>query len=512
MRDRFAQDSCSTNLQTAQNRSGQSASTPEDSDSQATSHRLSWQRKYCLYLFFSDAIVAIAAVMTAEFLRFGDASPAVVGAASLRYSIVSFIIAATWLWVLAAYRSRSPSVIGAGVEEYSRVWAATMTEFGAIAIVSMLLKLDIARGYLAIALPLGLLGLTLNRRLARRLVVALRRRGQMLNAVLAVGELESVRALAESVARHPEDGYTVVAACIPGRGGDRVTHLPDLGDVPVYPDDGNFAPAIRSSRADTVAVTSTDHLGPRGFRDLSWQLDKLDVDLVVSPGMVDLAGPRLRIRSLARVPLIQIAKPRYEGAKGFQKRAFDACFSAAVLLAASPVLLAAAMAIKITTNGPVFYTAERIGLNGEPFRMIKFRTMVVDAEKRLQELTHLNETDGLLFKIRSDPRVTTVGRHLRHYSIDELPQFINVLRGQMSVVGPRPPLAKEVAEYDDLVRRRLLVRPGITGLWQVSGRSDLSWDDSIRLDLSYVENWSMLKDLAIALMTVRVVLRGSGAY
>ncbi|WP_353365727.1 sugar transferase [Mycobacterium sp.] len=456
--------------------------------------------------------MATLAVVTAEFLRFGGKSPRVAGYSSLDYPIVSIIIIVTWLWLLAVYRTRAPVVIGAGSEEFRRLWSATMTEFGAIAILSMLLKLDIARGYLAIALPLGVVGLTLNRRLARRVVVSLRRRGRMLNAVLAVGALQSVRGLVESVARHPEDGYTVVAACIPGRGGVDVTDVAELGDLPLYPDNGNFEEAIRASGAHTVAVTSTDHLGPCGFRDLSWQLEKLDVDLVVSPGMVDLAGPRLAVRSLARVPLIQIAKPRYDGAKGFQKRAFDLCFSLMVLAAALPVMLLAATAIKLTSKGQVFYTAERIGLNGEPFRMIKFRTMIADAEQRLTEVIHLNEGDGLLFKIQSDPRVTRVGRFLRHYSIDELPQFINVLRGEMSVVGPRPPLPAEVASYDDQIRRRLLVRPGITGLWQVSGRSALSWEDSVRLDLSYVDNWSMLADLAIALMTVRAVICGSGAY
>ena len=478
----------------------------------AQGSRGAWERRYSRYLFASDAVVATLAVITGEFLRFGGKSPSVAGYSSLDYQIVSVIIIVIWLWLLAVYRTRAAGVIGAGSEEFRRLWAATMTAFGAIAISSMLLKLDIARGYLAIALPLGVVGLTLNRRFARRVVAGLRRRGRMLSAVLAVGELKSVCGLAESLARHPEDGYTVVAACLPGRGGSGVTYVDALGDLPLYPDKGNFEEAIRCSGADTVAVTSTDHLGPRGFRDLSWQLEKLDVDLVVSPGMVDLAGPRLTVRPLARVPLIQIAKPRYDGAKGFQKRAFDLCFSLLVLVMAFPVMLFAAVAIKLTSRGPVFYTAERIGLNGKPFRMIKFRTMTVDAERQLAELIHLNDGDGLLFKIRSDPRVTRVGRLLRHFSIDELPQFMNVLRGDMSVVGPRPPLPSEVASYNDNLRRRLLVRPGITGLWQVSGRSDLSWEDSVRLDLSYVENWSMLADLAIALTTVRAVIRGTGAY
>jgi lipopolysaccharide/colanic/teichoic acid biosynthesis glycosyltransferase len=182
-------------------------------------------------------------------------------------------------------------------------------------------------------------------------------------------------------------------------------------------------------------------------------------------------------------------------------------------LAASPIMIVAAVAVKVTSRGPVFYRAERIGLDGVPFRMIKFRTMVVDADQRLTEMADLNDSiGGVLFKIRSDPRVTRAGRFLRRYSIDELPQFINALRGEMSVVGPRPPLRCEVEAYDHRIRRRLLVRPGITGLWQVSGRSNLAWEDSVRLDLSYVENWSTLSDLVIAAKTVTAICRGSGAY
>lgn len=474
--------------------------------------RAAWQRRYALQLQITDILVATCAVLLAESLRFGSGSAILTGQRWLDYSVVSILIILSWAWFLAIYHTRALGIIGAGAEEFRRVWTATLSLFGAIAIVSMLFKLDLARGYLAIALPLGLAGLTLNRRLARVVVARMRRRGRLLCKVLAVGEPRSLRALVESLARHPEDGYTVVAVCTPGHLGRGVLQVPGVGALPLLPYSGGVTAAVAACDADTVAVTSTGHLGPRGIRDLSWQLDKLDVDLVVSPGMVDLAGPRLTVRPAAGLPLIQVAKPRYEGAKRFQKRAFDVCFSLLMLSAALPVLLIAAAAIKLTSKGPVFYTAERIGLDGKPFRMIKFRSMVVDADQRLAEVIHLNESDGLLFKIQSDPRVTPVGRLLRRYSIDELPQFINVLRGEMSVVGPRPPLPKEVASYDDELRRRLLVRPGITGLWQISGRSDLSWEDSMRLDLSYVENWSMVGDLAIAIATVQAVFRGSGAY
>ncbi len=475
-------------------------------------HLRSWQHQYSLWLRLSDAATVIVVLALAQALRFGNVTSGSLSQYSyIAYLFVSVSIGAGWAAALAIYRTRSPRVIGAGLEEYQRVWTATLSLFGGIAVVSTLLKLDIARGYLAIAFPLGLAALTLNRWIARQYVTARRRNGKYMNSVLAVGQLESVRSLAQSLARSPTDGYTVVGVCAPGPGRRESVTIPSVGEIPAYPYGEDLAAVIASSGADTVALTS-GHFGPDEIRDLSWQLEKLDVELIVSPGMVDVSSPRLTVRPVGGLLLINIDRPQYDGAKRLQKRAFDVAFSFLVLLVASPVLLFAALAVKMNSRGPVFYCAERIGLDSKPFQMIKFRTMVVDADRRLADVAHLNEGGGVLFKIRKDPRVTPVGRFLRRYSVDELPQFINVLLGQMSVVGPRPPLRSEVESYNDRVRRRLLVRPGITGLWQVSGRSDLSWEDSVRLDLSYVENWSMLSDLAIAAKTFNAVLRGSGAY
>lgn len=477
--------------------------------------RARWQHRYGDWLLASDVSVLTGVVAVAQIVRFGTVTNGSLwaGNGSVAYSGVSVLIVLAWALGLAIYHTRAPQVIGAGPEEFRRVWTATLAVFGVLAVVSTLFKLDLARGYLAIAFPLGLVALSVNRRLARAYVSAQRRRGRYLTAVLAVGELRSVAVLARSLTQHPADGYTVVGVCTPG--GPQRGHLvvPDLGRLRVFPYEDDIRYAIAASQADTVALTSTGVLGPDGVHDLSWQLEELGVDLVVSPGIVDVAGPRLTVRPVADLPLIQVDKPQYQGAKQFQKRAFDVCFSLLALLAAGPIMAVAAVAVKVTSPGPVFYRSERTGLDGLPFQMIKFRTMVVDADRQLAQLVGLNDSvGGVLFKIRKDPRVTRAGRWLRRYSIDELPQFINVLRGEMSVVGPRPPLPCEVETYDQRVRRRLLVRPGITGLWQISGRSDLSWEDSVRLDLSYVENWSMLSDLAIAAKTVSAIGGGKGAY
>lgn len=481
----------------------------------AKSPRAQWQQRYGNWLVASDVLVVSAVVAIAQILRFGNVTAGGLwaGHTVVAYSAVSVLIVAAWTLVLAIYHTRAQCVIGAGLEEFRRVWTATLWVFGVIAVLATSLKLEIARGYLAIAFPLGLLALTINRHLARRYVAAQRRRGRFMTAVLAIGEPISVTVLAQSLTQRPADGYSVVGVCPLGAEQRDSLVVPGLGPVPVFPYDGDIRHAIAASEADTVALTSSGELGPEGIRDLSWQLEKLGVDLLVAPGIVDVAGPRLTVRPVADLPLIHVDKPQYQGAKRFQKRAFDVCFSLLALLAASPVMIAAAVAVKLTSRGPIFYRAERIGLDGAPFRMIKFRSMVVDADKKLAEVADLNESvGGVLFKIRKDPRVTSVGRILRRYSIDELPQFFNVLFGDMSVVGPRPPLRCEVETYDHRVRRRLLVRPGITGLWQVSGRSDLPWEDSVRLDQSYVENWSMLSDLAIAAKTVGVIVGGAGAY
>lgn len=475
-----------------------------------------WQRGYARRLVFVDVVGVLAAVGLAQWLRFGALTGGVSTSTfqNVDYALVSGAIAAAWLAALTINHSRSTRIIGSGAEEYRRVLLATLAVFGGVAIISMLFKLEIARGYLMIALPVGMLVLTFFRWVARQFVVRVRQKyGRCITRVLVVGSAPAVRDLTTSLHRDSRSEYEVVGACIPGPLPRTQIDVPGVGAVPTFGDETNVVGAVTATNSHAVAVTATERLNGRGIRDLSWELEKLDIDLLVAPGVVDIAGPRLQMRPVAGLPLIHVEKPQYHGAKRFQKRLFDLLFSGSVLLFGLPVLFAVGLAVKLTSKGPVFYRQERVGLDGRPFEMIKFRTMVVDADKMVDKLASMNESEGgVLFKIRDDPRVTSVGRILRKYSIDELPQFINVLKRDMSVVGPRPPLANEVKSYDDHARKRLLVRPGITGLWQVSGRSDLSWEDSVRLDLFYVENWSMISDLIIAFKTVKAMLGHSGAY
>ncbi|MBO0677700.1 sugar transferase [Mycolicibacterium sp. S2-37] len=473
-----------------------------------------WQRTYSRRLIAVDTVGVALAVGFAQWLRFGILPGAGISYQASDYSIVSVAIAVGWMLALSINRARSPRIIGSGTEEYRRVWLATLSTFGAVAIISMLFKLEIARGYLMIALPVGIVFLFVFRWFVRRAIASQRAKyGRCITRLLVVGNPHAIRDLAKSLTRESNSEYEVVGACVPSGFSRPAIEVPGGVSIPTFGDETNVVRAVLATGSHAVAVAATERMDGRGMRDLSWELEGIDVDLLVAPGVVDVAGPRLLMRPVAGLPLIHVEKPQYNGAKRFQKRLFDLVFSGSVLLFGLPLLVAVAIAVKTTSRGPIFYRSERIGLDGRPFEMIKFRTMCNGADRSVADLADLNECDGgVLFKIRDDPRVTQVGRVLRKYSIDELPQFINVLKHDMSVVGPRPPLASEVRTYDDHVRRRLLVRPGITGLWQVSGRSDLSWDDSVRLDLFYVENWSMISDLLIALKTVRAMMRPSGAY
>lgn len=472
-----------------------------------------WRDQYSQHLRISDSVIVCASVLLAQYVRFGEIANTS-GYSDPTMTLFSFLFAALWLSALAVFQTRSTRIIGAGIEEYRRIGTASFWTFGIIAMVTLLAKVDLARGYLAIALPVGTLGLLASRSVWRKHINRKRIQGECQTRVLAIGDRQSVSDLAHELARDPVAGCVVVGVCIPGYGPARGNALTIAGrQVPILGDQTDVATAIGSCGADTVAVTQTDHFGMHGIRELLWQLETMDVDLVVSPGVMDVTEARLTLRLTGGLPLLHVDKPQHEGAHRFQKQAFDFVFSLAALVATAPLLIAAAIAIKLTSRGPVFYRAERIGVDGNPFTMLKFRTMVDGADTQLEPLLVANEgAGGVLFKMRQDPRVTPVGRILRRYSIDELPQFINVLKGDMSVVGPRPPLRREVDNYHGDVKRRLLVKPGVSGLWQVSGRSDLSWEESVRLDLSYVDNWSMSGDLVIIAKTLKAVLTSHGAY
>ena len=330
----------------------------------------------------------------------------------------------------------------------------------------------------------------------------------MMTRAIVVGDADSASPVASQIRDDTGCGITIVGAVV----GSASAEKPLLDGIPVLGEWRDLLDHVDTAGADTVIVTGKHPLSPRQLRELGWGLEERKANLIVAPALTDIAGPRIHSTPVAGLPLIHVDYPEFTGIKLVLKRSSDIVTSALALIVLSPVLLAIAIVIRLTSDGPAIYRQERVGMHGETFRMLKFRTMVVDAEQRLSSLLDASEGNGVLFKMRNDPRITRFGRFLRRYSIDELPQLWNVLKGDMSLVGPRPPLASEVQSYERWVHRRLLVKPGITGLWQVSGRSNLSWDDSVRLDLYYVENWSLTADLIIMWRTVRAVLRSEGAY
>ena len=348
-----------------------------------------------------------------------------------------------------------------------------------------------------VALPLGMLLLLTGRGFARRILVAARGRGRSLHRVVVVGDRRAVVSLASELRRERAAGFEVIGVCLPTQG-ERLRESDDLPVLGALED----VPAVARVASEVPA---------EAVRRLAWGLEGSGVDLVVAPSVVDVAGPRVSVRPVAGLPLLHVDEPEFTGGKRLAKAAVDRLLAAVGLVALAPVLLPVALLVRLDSPGPVLFSQVRIGREGREFRVVKFRTMYVDAELRLAELSNRNQTNGLLFKIADDPRITRIGHLLRRTSIDELPQLLNVLRGDMSLVGPRPLPVKDT-DFTGDVRRRLLVRPGITGLWQVNGRSRLSWEDAVRLDLYYVENWSIALDLAILARTVGAVLRGTGAY
>jgi exopolysaccharide biosynthesis polyprenyl glycosylphosphotransferase len=451
----------------------------------------------------ADALVAALAAVFAVTLRFGEA-PGL-------YQLLPIELPLAWLVCVWLYRAYEHRYLGEGPEEFHRITRAGLLLFTVVAVLSYILNTDFSRTIAMISVPCTVLGSMLARRLLRAGLQRERAAGRGLHRTLVVGRSDAAISLIDSLRiteRSFHHGLVPVGVCIPT---EEVTPS-HVHDVPVLGTPDDVLAAIDLAGADLVAVVSHPDLSGHALRRLSWALEERGVELLVSPGIVEVAGPRLSIRPVAGLSLLHLERPVLKGSRRVMKVAFDYLMAVALLAVLSPVLLVLATLVRLTSRGPALFRQTRVGIGGREFTVYKFRSMVSDAEHRLSELAHRNEGNGVLFKMKSDPRITRIGTVLRRYSLDELPQLLNVVRGNMSLVGPRPPLPSEVAGYRTDEVRRLRVRPGMTGLWQVSGRSDLTWDESLRLDLRYVDNWSLTLDLSILWRTVRAVVQGSGAY
>jgi exopolysaccharide biosynthesis polyprenyl glycosylphosphotransferase len=455
-------------------------------------------------LVAADVLCALVASAVGFGARIGFESAADARA----YLMGSVVVAVAWLISLSVQGSYEIRRITTGTREYQGVIRAGAALAGSVAVICYMSNALVGRTFVAIVIPIGAALMLGSRFLLRKSVYRRRRAGQWSSTILAVGTSESVQHLADIARRTPEAGLIVVGACVE----DAVEGDEVAPGVPVVGDVANAAELAEALDVDVVAVAGSG-LGPRRIRQLGWALEGTRRNMVMAPGLTEVAGPRVYVSPVDGLPLMWVDQPQFTGTRRIVKRAVDVIGAIVALTVAAPVLLVLALAVGLTSRGPIIYRSTRVGQGNRQFTVYKFRSMYRDADVRRAALLEFNELgDSVLFKLRQDPRVTRVGRLLRQFSLDELPQLINVLNGSMSLVGPRPPLPEEVERYQGEVGRRLLVKPGLTGLWQVSGRSDLSWDESVRLDLYYVENWSLGFDFAIIARTVWAVLRRRGAY
>ena len=470
----------------------------------ALERRRQWERRYARRVRLTDTMVVLAAVAGTAMVS------ATINVATPSVWIISGIAAATWLLMLSLNHSRSTDAVGSGSTEYKRVAHASGYTFGALAVLFLVVQWQMLRLELIYALPIGAVALLIGRWSWRKWLHRQRRFGHYSKRAIVAGTRDDIEYVLRTLEQAAATSYTIIGTAPSDGARDRV--VTENRSYNVVGSMDSVALHARTLGADTIIVANRPDDDPDFIKRLSWELEGTASDLVISSRIADVAGPRISLEHVDGLPLIQVKIPEFEGGKHALKRAVDVAFSFLVMIPISLLIMPIiALLIKIDDRGPVFFRQTRIGRDGQEFGILKFRTMRTDAEERLAELQAQNEGNGVLFKMKNDPRITRIGAILRKYSIDELPQFWNVLIGDMSVVGPRPPLPKEVHEYDGKVYRRLFIKPGITGLWQVSGRSDLSWEESVRLDLRYVENWSVMNDLMIMWRTAKVMIAPSGA-
>ena len=453
-----------------------------------------WHESYRTRLLISDAVVLVWVVYGTQIVWFGTGNAQLSLLRDLRFTAVSYwltsaILVALWLLALSLADTRTPGVVGTGMTEYVRVIDSSLVLFGVIAIVAFLFRVDIARGYLLISLPAGILLLLLVRWLWRQWLVAKRRVGKCASGVILIGSPASVAQVGHELQQRRDTGYLVVGACLPPD--DHEAGIPTTdADIPVLGTFDDLTRVLDDTGADTVLVTSSDALPPEKVKQISWSLEAGRQHLLLAPGIADVAGPRIHTRPVSGLPLVHVETPRFSPGQRFGKRMADLIMSLVAVVVISPLLGILAVAVKLSSPGPVCVRETRIGYHGRPFTMLAFRTARED-------------DDGTV--------PTALGRWMHRHTLDDLPQLFNVIGGTMSLVGPRPPLPGEVETYTDASLRRFLVKPGITGLSQISGRENLAWEDAVRLDLSYVENWSLAGDVAIVIKSAKAALLGRAA-
>ena len=462
-----------------------------------------WEQAYRGVVTLTDLIIIAVSLRLGLMLTDGSLAGHLPG-------FIAAVTAAILFGSMVACRVWAPRVLGQGAEELRRLVKAVALAAVVLALTALAFDVGYFRPWVFGVLPATGASLAISRYALRRALHVKRARDQCMHPVLVAGSVDEVADLIDRTRRERHYGWIVTGVCVPGIAG--VDRPEDVRGIPVLGGFADVPELVRRGKYRVVTVTPDPHWTRLKLRQLAWDLEGMPAELVVAPALMEVTGPRLHVSPVYGLTLLHVSQPTFSGGRWILKAVIDRLGAFLLLFLITPVLLAVALAIKMESRGPVLFRQQRVGKAGELFWMLKFRSMVVDAERRRAELDGVNEAAGPLFKLRRDPRVTKVGAFLRRYSLDELPQLINVLFGDMSLVGPRPPLPTEVERYGSDARRRLLVRPGLTGLWQVSGRSDLSWEETVQLDLRYVENWSLAMDAVIAWKTAGAVIGGRGAY
>ncbi|MHB1340384.1 MAG: sugar transferase [Coriobacteriia bacterium] len=472
------------------------------------------QRLLVIVLLGVDIVALLSATLFGTYIRFHTLQ-VIAGLENISLSVgyyeVSWVLAGVWLAALIAERLYDVERLFWGTGEFTRIVRALALGLVVFIVLTFSLKMPgLSRLWILITFALANLFVLLGRLVVRLGLRTVRLKGGLQRRTLIVGANQEARQLIVHLKAYPEAGLCPVG-CLAS---SQYEHLPldyCAEFVPAWGTANELVETIEKHHIDTVIIAASafEH---EIIARLIADMRGLDVSVHLSSGLFEVLTSRLWVREIAGVPLITVKGVTLSRANLATKRVFDVVVASLIVALGMPVWLALALAIRLDSHGPVFYKQTRVGKGAEQFPMFKFRSMCNDAEGRLKHLQDCNEASGPLFKMRDDPRVTSVGKWMRKYSIDEFPQLLNVLRGEMSLVGPRPPLEPETAQYTDHHWRRMEVPPGMTGLWQVSGRSSLTFEEMIRLDLYYIENWSVGFDIALLFRTLPAVLFAKGAW
>ena len=453
----------------------------------------------------ADGIAISTALFLASIIRFEIMAEA--PAAELDYTLLIAIAVPIGLLLFWVYGLYEPRQVLGPVNEFKQVFHGVVAGVVLMFLSDSAFNLQLSRGWAFIALLSGFVIVGGERLVLRKALHFMRRRGGDLTRTIVLGTNHEALTMARTLEREKWLGYDIVGFVDDdGPSGDEF-----VDQARVIGKTSEIRELIEDRHVGLVLVAATAFEAGRLNR-LFWELQSMDVDLQITSGTLDLMASRMIIQSVAGVPLLYVRRTGMDRTQRTLKRAIDIWGAFFGLLLLSPLLAFIALWIKKDSDGGAFFKQVRVGREGRLFTCWKFRTMVKDAEQKRAELEHLSEGPGLLFKLKEDPRVTKAGKFLRRYSLDELPQLWNVLRGDMSLVGPRPAIPIEVEQYDDWVTNRLQVKPGLTGLWQVSGRTDTTFSDYVRYDLFYIQNWSLSLDLWILWRTLRAVLTAEGAH